>query len=129
MHETQQTIGQWAIDTFPGEPGLIPRHCLRLLEEVIELCLVAGAHVDDIKLTQEREIERWTNKHAQRGVQYERYPEPEKIPGELADCDIVLMTLAHRAGIDLQAERDKKMAINRARKWAVDGLGCGQHID
>lgn len=50
-----------------------------------------------------------------------------KLGEELADVVIVVMNIAHQAGIDLQAEIDAKMAINRARQWAVDGKGNGQH--
>lgn len=39
-----------------------------------------------------------------------------------------LDTLAICANFDLRAEVDKKMAINRAREWKLDGTGHGYHV-
>ena len=52
----------------------------------------------------------------------------EKVPSECADVLITLYRVAHVAGFDLQAEVDRKMSINRARKWRSNGDGTGQHI-
>lgn len=48
---------------------------------------------------------------------------------ECADVVIVLARMVHRLGKDLQTEIDRKMAINRARKWALTGDGHGQHVE
>lgn len=129
QHETQQTIGGWARETFPGGDSLSPRHCIRLFEEVIELCLAAGAHIEDLERSFDMETLRWIQRHRAKGVDYERFPEPDKVPEELADCAIVLDVLAERRGIDLRTEVDRKMAINRARKWNVKGDGTGYHTE
>ena len=42
---------------------------------------------------------------------------------------IWLMRLAGLAGFDLPAAIDAKMAINRVRKWNVDGRGHGDHVE
>lgn len=55
-------------------------------------------------------------------------PDNEKVLEEVADVHIVLCHLAGTLG-DLQAAIDKKMAINRARRWKLDGQGTGQHIE
>jgi NTP pyrophosphatase (non-canonical NTP hydrolase) len=126
MKETQQTIGEWALETFPGEPTLASRHCLRLLEEVVELCREAGAYpacivqvvhaaLSDVRKARQREG-------------FTELSRPERVPNELADCAIMLDTLAYRAGVDLRAEVDHKMEINRARQWADRGDGTGYHI-
>jgi NTP pyrophosphatase (non-canonical NTP hydrolase) len=47
---------------------------------------------------------------------------------ECADVVIVLFGVAERLGVDLLAEVDKKMAINRDRKWTVAGDGTGKHV-
>lgn len=118
--ETQKTIGDWARDTFPGGDDLSPRHCLRLLEEVAELCQAAGASGGEILDAVTRPI-RDLSLHV--GV-----PEaPQVVAEELADCAIVLAVLAGRRGVDLAAEVDRKMAINRARRWVVRGDGTGYH--
>jgi len=41
--ETQDTVGKWAADTFPGADPQSPRTSLRALEEMVELCLASGA--------------------------------------------------------------------------------------
>jgi NTP pyrophosphatase (non-canonical NTP hydrolase) len=53
----------------------------------------------------------------------------QNIPNELADCLIVMYSLASILKIDLMHEVDKKMNINRRRKWKLHGDGTGQHID
>jgi hypothetical protein len=46
----------------------------------------------------------------------------------LLDVRAHLGAMVHGLGLNLQTEIDKKMEINVARKWAVDGDGCGKHI-
>jgi NTP pyrophosphatase (non-canonical NTP hydrolase) len=50
-----------------------------------------------------------------------------KAASEVADILIVLYGVAEGLGVDIYEEVDKKMAINRARKWKLDGTGCGYH--
>ena len=45
-----------------------------------------------------------------------------------ADVLIVLYRLATRLGVDLYAEVDRKMSINRAREWKLDATGHGYHV-
>jgi hypothetical protein len=40
----------------------------------------------------------------------------------------MLGSLAHQMGKDLAAEIDRKMAVNRAREWRLDGSGHGYHV-
>jgi len=47
---------------------------------------------------------------------------------EAADVVIILYRLAHKFGIDLGAEIDRKMAINSKSRWKV-GNGHGYHIE
>ncbi len=51
-----------------------------------------------------------------------------KAPEECADVVIVLCGLCSRLGFDLWDEVNRKMAVNRGRKWALDGTGCGYHV-
>lgn len=48
---------------------------------------------------------------------------------EVADVAIVLDHLAYTMQFDLNDAKIAKMKINRARRWALDGAGCGQHIE
>ncbi|MCL5436005.1 MAG: hypothetical protein M1275_02900 [Patescibacteria group bacterium] len=43
--------------------------------------------------------------------------------GELADVVIYLLGLSEMTGIDLEKEVEKKIKINRARRYAVSGRG------
>lgn len=47
---------------------------------------------------------------------------------EVADVVMVLCRLAQRMGFDLEAEVWKKLALNKKRKWKLDGHGHGYHI-
>jgi len=98
-YETQPSIAQWAADTFGVSTQL--RAATRMNEEVAELL----AKMANATVSQDKIIE------------------------ECADVQIVLYVLAERMHVDLDAEVQKKMAVNRARKWKLDGSGCGQHID
>jgi hypothetical protein len=46
----------------------------------------------------------------------------------LQGCVTMLGSLAHQMGKDLAAEIDRKMAVNRAREWRLDGSGHGYHV-
>jgi hypothetical protein len=54
--------------------------------------------------------------------------DPDALLAEAADIVITLYRLAGHLGRDLHAEIDRKMAINRARRWIPDGKGNGQHV-
>jgi NTP pyrophosphatase (non-canonical NTP hydrolase) len=96
--ETQHTIAEWADQTF-GPSASNARVAARANEEMAEL-LRALTISDD-------------NPHAVE---------------EAADVVIVLYRLADRMGQDLHQAIDRKMQINRAREWAVDGSGHGRHV-
>lgn len=47
---------------------------------------------------------------------------------ECADVVIILMRLCDRNGRNLALAIDQKMAVNRARRWRLDGHGHGHHV-
>jgi len=50
-------------------------------------------------------------------------------PDEAADCFILLLGLAHVDGFDLMAAAQKKMEVNRARRWGTpDAHGVVEHL-
>lgn len=98
MRETQQTISEWAEETF-GPVSSNARVAARANEEMAELLRALTA--DD------------SNPQA---------------ANEMADVLIPLFRLADRMGFDLLGEVDKKMAVNRAREWHLDGSGHGYHV-
>lgn len=97
--ETQQSISNWAVDTF-GDTGTNASCATRANKEMSELVMALAN--DD------------------------RDP---KAGAECADVLICLYRVAERLGVDLHAEVDRKMAINRARKWSLDGHGHGYHVE
>jgi NTP pyrophosphatase (non-canonical NTP hydrolase) len=97
--ETQQTISKWANETF-GPVGSNQRVAIRANEEMAELLRTLS--IDD--------------------------NDAEKAIEEVADIFIVLYRLVDRMGGDVHAAIDKKMMINRQRRWHLDGSGCERHI-
>jgi NTP pyrophosphatase (non-canonical NTP hydrolase) len=51
-----------------------------------------------------------------------------EIGREAADVAILLHRMVALAGMDLSAEVDAKMAVNRARRWKPTGDGTGGHV-
>jgi hypothetical protein len=129
--ETQQTVHQWIIDTFPGADPESPRKSIRALEEMVELCLASGAKYRDIQAAVASVLEKDGAVMSLLGGLMDvagGTPDPDKVPAEAADVLIVLYGLAGMRGFDLHAEVDRKMAINRARRWRANGDGTGYHI-
>ena len=47
---------------------------------------------------------------------------------EVADIYIILCGVASEIGCNIAVEVDRKMAINRARRWRITDEGHGYHI-
>ena len=126
MAETQASITEWMEATFPGADPASPRKALRLMEEVVELCLAAGAAPSAIRETVISTLHKCCDK-----VQddHESRPLPDKVPGEAADVAIILNGFASTRRFVLQDEIDDKMKINRGRTWAPRGDGTGYHVN
>lgn len=97
MSENQDTINQWISATF-GQAGSNFSVAARANQEMSELLMALA--VDD------------------------NHP---KAVEEAADIVIVLYRLAERFGADLHAEIDRKMDVNRGRRWSVAN-GHGYHV-
>ncbi|MBY2918897.1 MazG-like family protein [Rhizobium leguminosarum] len=95
--ETQASINDWISTTF-GETGSNISVAARANQEMSELVMALA--IDD--------------------------NDPNAVV-EAADIVIILYRLAHRFGKDLEAEIDRKMAINRGRNWNVAN-GHGYHV-
>lgn len=98
MTETQATISSWADAAF-GVPKSNLRIAVRMQAELSELLDKLAVNDTDPAAAE-----------------------------EVADIFIVAARLMERLGVDLQAEVQRKMAINRTRRWRLDGSGCGQHL-
>ena len=107
MAETYRSIGDWIEDTFQPN-DFIDRystvHLDRVLDEIVELemSLNPPSGVGGVRMSE--------------------------VGQEAADVVIALAGMCRRYGIDLQEEVDKKMSVNRARKWKVFSNGTGKHV-
>lgn len=124
--ETQLSVGAWALETFPGGDPASPRKALRALEEVVELCLAAGASGSDVSKAVADAVAREMLGSPQ-GF-FTGKPAPEKVPVEAADVLITLYALAHERGFDIHEHVGAKMKINRSRRWKANGDGTGYHV-
>lgn len=98
MIETQKTISDWAQATF-GPLGSNMAVAARANQEMAEL-------IKELTL----------NDNSPKAIE------------EIADIVIVLYRLVERHNRNLGDAIDAKMAINRARKWRLDGAGQGYHV-
>lgn len=94
----QEGIADWADETF-GTASSNARVAARANEEMAELLRALTS--DD------------------------QHP---KAAEEVADIIIILCRLAQRMGFDLEDEIDRKMEINRKRRWNIDKDGHGYHV-
>ena len=98
MPETQQTICDWARETF-GPDRKLERIATRGNEEMAEL----------LKLTS-------------LGAPLEQIAE------EAADVVVCLQPLFETCGVEMWDVVERVMKRNRARDWHVTGDGCGYHV-
>ena len=98
MSETQATIDEWRLTTF-GSGGTTIRAAGRANQEMAELLMNLAEDLAHPKAAQ-----------------------------EVADIVICMYGVASRLGVDLHAEVDAKMAVNRARTWRLTGDGHGYHV-
>lgn len=91
-------------------------HALRLLREVVELCVASGAKESEIYDAINEEVWKARNRAEFGG-------NPESVPEEWADCEILLQVFAQHFGIDRNAEVRKKLDVLWQRKWRADQDG------
>lgn len=154
MLETQKTISDWAEETF-GAGGSDFRRLVRVNEEMAELLRsvardeihVIPGELADVAIVLCRVAERSgvdLNHEANLLTNYQESHLEECVihanfllallmsqrgsPRHIVDVFIALRNAANVLGLDLWKEVEKKMAINRERKWQRDGSGHGYHI-
>ncbi len=98
LHETQESITDWANETF-GEPESNLSIALRAQEEMMELI---GKLTDD--------------------------DDSIEAPIEAADVIIILMRLFSSFNVPSNTVITAKMEVNRKRKWLSSGDGHGYHV-
>lgn len=138
-NESHESIGRWSLDTFgPGDdPKVLTR---RILAETLEACFAGGMSLSEVMDMAGAANLKARGEYGLNAIDFDGDPArvtihraitPQMagaIPGELADVYVTVATAAMRLGIDLQAEVDRKMAINRGRSWKCFGDGTGQHL-
>ena len=92
-------------------------HALRLLREVIELCVAAGASEDEIINHTSAEIAKAQSRGEFGG-------NPADVPAEWADCSILLEVFRHHAGIDKNRVVREKLDVLWNRAWEAAPSGA-----
>lgn len=127
MIETPESVGEWAVKQF-GKPtplAVLRRMCDEVLEGM-ELCVVKSEATRTM-FKAFRVGLGYLDKYAHTPEDQLRLAEP--IAEELADATIVGYHAASILGVVMFDEIDRKMDINRRRKWKSNGDGTGQHVD
>lgn len=110
---------------------------------VCGICAVVAASVEKDVVSMQRmqiDIDLWQRKTFPGGTAMAQYRhlcrevlelgKNIEDPEEMADCVILLMGIASKAGVDLQEAVDVKMEINRKRRWGKpDQDGVVEHIE
>jgi len=115
-HEDQASVAAWRNETFGRGPW--GKVLGRLVEELAELARMSGP---DRAADALAEAADWLKAYGAEGEA------PDGVGPELADVQVVLYGLADACGVSLARETDAKMAVNRGRRWRVDGPGLGHH--
>lgn len=108
-------IGRWHEESggnFNNPAG----HATRLLREVVELCVAAGADFNEITQAVQSEI----RKAQDRGER----ADPRAVPSEWSDCAILLKVFAHYARIREHVEIRNKLDILWVRQWGAANSGA-----
>lgn len=100
--ETQKTVGEWGVKTFPGQNNLYGR-IAAILEEAVELAVASGMSEEDLFNI--------TGQAAAKSMRQETHDLQE----EAADVLSCIYALAHLEGFDVHLALDHKMELCRAR--------------
>lgn len=109
-------VGRWHRENG-GHFSRPAGHAIRLLREVVELCIASGAVADEIVAHAESEISKARERNEFGG-------NPSAIPGEVADVGLLLDVFAEYAGIDVNAEKRRKMDVNWTRECETGASGA-----
>lgn len=107
-------IIKWHIDAG-GFHGRLAAHALRLLGEVIELCIALGATL--------KEIEDVFNRETVKACERNEFHAPAskgKIRGEFADVSFLFRLLTGYSNINIEEAEKIKFPIILHRKWEPD---------
>ena len=130
MSETTQSIAQWQNETFgPAriDPNRIARSWRRIDMAMHGALRAANCEPNNPRHKLSRAIRAAEELAELIELLVENDDDP-KACSEVADIAIVLAGIPAVHGHKQSDDIDAKMAINRARKWAMTGDGHGQHV-
>lgn len=117
FQKLQEEIGEWGAKMFPIKESHLPKD--------VQRCKSVLHHMIDEVQEAQASMHRW-DPNGDKVSLTMLLPDPE----EIADIGILLLQLAHTAGIDLYAEINAKMRKNYKRKWqAPDERGVVRHAE
>jgi len=93
----------------------LPGHAIRLLHEVVELCIACGASPSDMTDAVNKELDKAFAKN--------KFKNLDSVGEECADCQILLYILANYANISLTDNTKRKLSILKGRRWEADENG------
>jgi hypothetical protein len=109
-------VARWHVEA--GGTFTWPKsHALRLLREVIELCIACGAKASEITSHVDAEFAKADDKKEWGG-------DSLAIPEEWADCALLLEVFRSHAGIERHQEVREKLKVLWDREWAPDPGGA-----
>lgn len=92
-------------------------HALRLMREVVELCIATGASLDGM-------YEVLASEMSKAVVRGDIGGDPDAVPGEVADCKILLDVFTHYAKINQHEVARRKMTTLWQRAWEPSSSGA-----
>jgi NTP pyrophosphatase (non-canonical NTP hydrolase) len=110
-NESQWSISMWAEKTF-GQLRNFNTVAIRTNLEMGELLRACDALDNAVRDGKHEAFSKLKAAVAEEGV----------------DVIITLMRIFTTLGVDYRQEINKKMMVNRQRKWTLDGNGTGQHV-
>jgi hypothetical protein len=115
---TRERVVRWH-ERNGGHNGRLAGHALRMLHEVIEVCVSAGSDRAEIEGRVASELDK-----AERKGEFTAEVTLQAVREELADVGFLVDVLAHHTGnVDLEVERLAKLEILDRREWEADTDG------
>lgn len=109
-------IGRWHEESG-GNFSYPSGHAVRLLREVVELCIATGADPEEIGKAMLSELRKATDRNEIGG-------NPKAVPSEWADVAILLKVFEHYAKIDGHQVMRDKLDVLWGRRWGAANSGA-----
>lgn len=140
MDYVQRKVGEWGDRTFPA--STVQTIAAHLLREAVALFMAAYAEVftrewggaqDDLYMQIEAEVEKAYLRNFPdpgAGEPGAYLSDPQRVPTEAADIQLMLYHLAHRGGFTLNGRTDRKFREIQGWTWGdPDRFGVTEHAE